>query len=214
MPYKSTSASKSISVYTVNLTCSANKRWVTLGGAVTFSGKLTYNGNPYTGRTVEIQELVPAGWVRRATGGTDSTGKYSATIKFTNYDYGCRDVSFRAYFEGVASGTVKVAVAFPTRISVSAPSRVKPGVPFTVSGKLEYESSSGVWSGLANRTVSIRIGSTTKTATTGSNGSYSASFTLSSSGSYTITASYAGENIPTIVSTRVPLAAPTMAVAI
>jgi hypothetical protein len=111
---------------------------------------------------------------------------------------GCKHYLFLAVHpaSGTSSAMQDRPVAFRTRISISAPDKVGAGSPFTVSGKLEYESSSGTYSPLAGRTVSIYY-DTTKLAdvTTASDGSYSATVSIGATGTFTLKAAYAGEGL-------------------
>jgi hypothetical protein len=86
-------------------------------------------------------------------------------------------------------------------MSISAPDSVIVNQYFTISGMLEYESDSGVWSGLGGKTVSLFYnGTKIADVTTGSDGSYSKSTAISSPGTYTLKASYGGEGFALAVS--------------
>ena len=91
---------------------------------------------------------------------------------------------------------VRVAVAYPTRISISAPGKVLVNETFTISGKLEYQSEDGVWRPLAGRTVSLYCdGTKIGDVATGSDGSYLRTASIPSPGTYTLKAVYAGEGL-------------------
>jgi hypothetical protein len=97
---------------------------------------------------------------------------------------------------GVESSKVSGKVAYPTSITISAPSSVLINEEFTISGVLKYQKTSTEWAGLAGKTVSIYRDATKITdVTTGSDGSYSCKTSISSPGSYTLKASYAGEGL-------------------
>jgi hypothetical protein len=113
----------------------------------------------------------------------------------------CSSISFYAQEKstGTKSATVSGSVAYPTRISISAPDTVAPGQSFTVSGKLEYQSSSAAWSGLAGRTVSIYYdGTKAADVTTASDGTYSKAVSIPTPGTYTLKAQFAGEGLAAI----------------
>jgi len=197
MPYASTQATRSIAVEKVELTLTADKRWVKVGEKVTFSGRLTKDGKGYAYQPIYIlYKWVDGNWyyLNPDPIPTDANGYYSYEASF-GYDFGCLDIPFKAEWEyKVYSDEVKVAIAFPTRISIKAPSSVRPGEAFTVSGKLEYEESKDTWKPLAGKTIKIYYnGTLAATVTTGSDGSYSASVTIETPGSYTLKAVFEGE---------------------
>ena len=73
--------------------------------------------------------------------------------------------------------------------------KVASGVPFTLSGKLEYEKAAGSWVGLANAPVKIYVGATlVSTLTTDAAGNFSTTLTLTES--QTVKAVFEGMYIP------------------
>jgi len=110
----------------------------------------------------------------------------------------CTTITLAASHEptGTTSNEITGAVAHPTRLSISAPSTVKVGEPFNITGKLEYRDRDGVWKGLAGRTVTLYYnGTKIGDVTTGSDGSYSKSARITTPGTYTLKAVYAGEGL-------------------
>jgi hypothetical protein len=133
-----------------------------------------------------------------ATTGSDGYAKTSFTIPFqiNTSVIPCGTVRFRAYDleANILTDPIDGKVAYPTRISISAPDTVPTGQSFTVSGKLEFQDVDGAWKGLANRTVTIYYnGTSLGSTTTGPDGSYSKSVSISTGGTYTLKAVYAGE---------------------
>jgi phage tail tape-measure protein len=163
------------------------------GESLFFTGTVTLNGVPHA---AEIE--IDRGGVAIATGTADSTGKFKIAWTIP-YGLGCTTQSFTA--KHPPSGTVSAAqtmkIAYNTRISISAPATVGKGQSFSVTGKLEYESTgAGVWTGLSGKTVSVVYDSTTfGSATTGSDGSFSINGSIGTAGSFTLKATYAGEGL-------------------
>jgi len=206
MPYSSASATKSITVksVTVSLSVSPSAPWKA-GQTIRLSGLVTINGSAGEGRTVEIYLYSQLGFARlgSVTTGIDGSYSFTWTIPWTvtitpagTVTVPCKSWSFYAkdVGSGVQSPYVSGSVAYPTRITISAPDTAVPAQPVTVSGVLQYESSSGTWSGLGGRTVTLYIDSTKiADVTTGSDGSYSYTFSAPGPGTYTLKAVYAGE---------------------
>ncbi|MHA1506383.1 MAG: hypothetical protein ACTSR0_04240 [Candidatus Asgardarchaeia archaeon] len=202
MPYESTIGSVQVEAYTLSVKLTSDKRMVKAGEMFTLEAQMFVDDTPVTGtRRFEFWRLDPnvGTWERVATITSDRDGvaRYSYT---PSYDEACRDFSYKAIDETyrIESDVTKVAVAYPTRISISAPQIFPVGKPTTVSGKLEYESSPGVWNPLANQTVYISYnGTDVGTTTTDENGNYSMDVTIPSPGTYTIKAQYPGSGLPT-----------------
>lgn len=200
MPYNPVQASRSVNVMsiTVSLEVTPGPPW-TAGQTITLRARVLSGGSPVPGRTVYFW-LWP--WEGKVIGtGTTGSDGY-ATLNYTipwveiGVTLPCSTISFGAQdaTSWVKSNEVWGKCAYPTRISISAPDSVVAGQPFTVSGKLEYQSSSTSWSPLANRTVSIFYDSNKLAdVTTDSGGNYSASVRINTPGTYTLSAVYAGE---------------------
>ena len=208
MPYSSAQASRSVEVlaYSVSLTVSPSGPWKP-GQRVTLYVKVVPSE---PGIPVDLMFVIP-GKVSTtfAREYTDDLGRvtYAWTIPWTisGVTVPCNRVYFRAgeAITGAVSNDVYGDVAYNTRISISAPDTVGAGADFTVSGKLEYESASGVWSPLADRTVDIYYdGTRLASVSTGSDGSYRAVVSIPSAGTYTLKAVYAGEGFTMAVATR------------
>jgi len=204
LPYNAISATKGIAVLGVtlqNFTVSPGAPW-TAGQTVTLRVQSVQDSTPRVGKKIQftIMDMDTAEWavLVEATTGSDGYAQASATIPWTvgASVIPCGNIYLRAkdMEAGVYSPAKPGAVAYPTRISISAPSQVTPGQTFTISGKLEYQSSPTAWAGLAGRTVSLYYnGNKIADVTTGSDGSYSATASIPTSGTYTLKASYAGE---------------------
>jgi hypothetical protein len=160
------------------------------------------DSTPRVGKTIQfiITDQDTGEWavLTQATTGSDGYAEAQAAIPWTvgSSVIPCGNIYLRAkdVEAGVFSPAKPGAVAYPTRISISAPDQVAPGQAFTVSGKLEYQSSPTAWAGLAGRTVSLYYnGNKIADVTTASDGSYSKSTSIPTTGTYTLKASYAGE---------------------
>jgi len=224
LPYNKAEGTKSITVQAVAISVSVSPEapW-TAGQTVTITATLTKNGSPWPGETISFAFYSPTpapmlhAVIGDATTGADGKASITWTIPWT-IDTNAVPCRTQCYFRAshIASNTRADygpgAVAYPTRISISAPDTVAPGQTFTISGKLEYESASGVWSPLAGKTVSLYYNTTKITdVTTASDGSYSASASIPSSGTYTLKASYAGEGFalaPALALAGIKLAVP------
>jgi hypothetical protein len=199
MPYNSAQATKGITVQAVSVTFNIDRTRTTWAEGATFSGKVTSNGAGVQA-TLYIQRKSPTTgeWFDQfGPISTDSAGNYSYTTSF-GYGWACMRNTFRArvsYPAAAVSTEKNLDIAFPTRLSISAPDKIAPGTPFTISGKLEYESGIDVWSPLAGKTISLYYnGTKIADVTTGSDGSYSKTgAVIPTSGTYTLKASYAGE---------------------
>jgi len=229
LPYNPASTGRSITVtaIVVILDVSPSPPW-TAGQTITLTAWVFSDERPVRGAGVSFYIRSPVDKLI-GSGGTDIAGKcqISWTIpwKLDGTTIPCRSITLEAVSMG-ESDSRSGLVAYPTRLSISAPASVAVGEPFTISGKLEYESDMGVWAGLAGRTVSLYY-DTTKIAdvTTGSDGSYSKPDTIMPSpGTYTLKAEFAGEGLglaPAVAGARLavpeavkPLIAPLAAMAV
>jgi len=199
MPYNPAQASASVAVQRVELKLevSPSPPW-TGGEYITLRATLTSDGVPVPGRTIEFW-IVSPDRILVGENDTNSSGVASLTTHVP-VDYMCASMSLAArdIVTAMESNVVSGAVAYPTRMSISAlPSTVPVGVPFTIRGKLEFMDKDLAWKGLAGRTVSLYYNTTkVRDVTTGSDGSFSASATIPAPGKYTLKAVYAGEGLP------------------
>jgi len=206
MPYASASGSKSVSVYAVSVSISADRSAAKVGDTVTFTVTVTQDSAARAGDYVYVQIYIPEknAWVTIGTGTTGSDGKatvrwtvpWSVTVDSYEAKLPCSRFSFRAYDYtlGMASGnTVSIDIVHPTRLTVSTDKDAYlPGQTVTVTVKLEYNYKD-TWYPLGGASVTISAFGTTRTVTTGGDGTASTTFTApSQSGTYTITATYAG----------------------
>jgi hypothetical protein len=214
MPYNLAEVTKGITVAAVSLTLSVDNNKPLAGQTINFSGKLTQDGVGWAGQTVAIQMLTPfrEGWRTVASVTTGADGSFSAswTVPWSisgTYPDGttgsvnvpCSRWEFSAYHSATltASPSIYVWAVYNTRINISAPESVAVNQVFGINGVLQYESASGVWSGLGGRVVSVYYnGTKLGDATTASDGKYSLTAKIATSGVYTLKASYAGEGLP------------------
>jgi len=209
MPYSAAYDEKTITVQALELSLEADRRVALPGQQVTFTARLLVGGAGYRGATVAI--------VDRATGRaigypvTDANG-YATFVWTVPWELDgarlpCTDREFYAYaleFE-VYSGSVMVAIGYPTRIYslTVSPSTVTPGGTIEVSGYLQYEYPEGTWNPLAGRSVDLSIigpaGVVAGTrVTTNPDGSFYTTFTAPSEpGTYRVRARFDGEGLPT-----------------
>jgi len=202
LPYISSQNSKSISVLAVsikNFSVTPSGPWYA-GQVVTLKAQFLQDSNPRAGITVKFCFNVESAYdFKTATTGSDGYATLSYTIPHsigTTTCY-CKTGNFYVYDDvGNMAGPISGKVAARTRISISAPDSVKTGQTFTISGKLEYESSPGTWSPLSGKTVSLYYNSTKiGDVTTDAGGNYSKSTSISTSGTYSLKASYGGEGL-------------------
>jgi hypothetical protein len=208
LPYNAASASKTVAVTGIslkNMTVTPGPPW-TAGQTVTLKVTVYEDTTPKAGYYVYFYIHTHYDDVVKSYGpfASDSTGtvSWSWTIPWTQdgYPVPCSYIRFYAYDPASMASSNQVIgdCAYPTRLSISAPDKVTVGMPFTVSGKLEYQSSSTAWTGLGGRTVSIYYdGNKLADAKTGTDGSYSVSVSIPKTGTYTLKASYAGEGFGT-----------------
>jgi uncharacterized protein YfaS (alpha-2-macroglobulin family) len=196
-------------VLAYKLTLSVDKGLAKPREAVTFTAKLTADTSPVAGATVEFYIMNPYGTpdvrIGSATTGSDGSASYAWTVPFYvdfrqgRAQLGCNTWVFYAYYPGavIYSDTVSVKVANPTRLALATDKdSYRAGETVVVTVKLEYEYPADTWNPLAGKTVTITAFGTSKSVTTGSDGSASTSFTAPSTpGTYTITASFAGEGL-------------------
>jgi hypothetical protein len=206
LPYKAVvnSTTITVSAVKVTLTITPIPPW-TAGQSITLKATVTKNGAPYAGASVLFQWMnADTGWGDIGTATTDSSGVATRTwtVPWTwtgltgTSTVPCKTNTARAIerASGVY-GTSSGRVAYPTRLSITAPSTVAPGQSFTISGKLEYQDTPTTWKGIgANRKITLSY-NTTKIADvyTASDGSYSYSTSIPTSGTYGLNAEYAGE---------------------
>jgi len=212
LPYPANSASRSVTVEKVAISLRVDKRWVEAGQPVKFFGVISKDGLPWVGARIWIRAWYDpnrAATVVQTTSGVNGgfSVEHRPPWEYATYRVPCRDIRFDAYQPDtlVVSNGVMVAVAYPTRISISAPSKVPAGYPLDVSGKLEYESAEGIWSGLAGKTVKVYYnGTLLGSATTGGDGSYRVRAPIPDAGTYTLKAVFEGEGIPTAAAFMLP----------
>ena len=200
MPYNPVERTATITVLAVTLEFSVSPALPWRGGqTVTLKGRLLTNTTPWVGQTVDFyrrtaEEPLPTR-IGSAVTGSDGVATLTWTVP---HGLACTLQRFWARHEptDTISTPVTGGIAFPTRVSIAAPASVAPGQSFTISGKLEYESSAGVWSPLAGRTVYLFYdGTMIAQVITAADGTYSATVSIPASGTYTLKASFAGEGL-------------------
>lgn len=211
MPYWSTQKSMSVTVYraTVSLTVSPSPPW-RAGQSVTFKARVLSDGTPLEGVPVVFQILDPYGNPADFEGVkyTDSDGYATLTrtipwtfmIRSVNYTLPCSTWNFMASAvidsAVVRSNKVSAAIAYPTGITISAPSKIPVGAEFEVKGKLTYEAAPNEWRGLGGKKVTIYANDTKiGEAETDGEGNYSVKVKISTPGTYTLKAVYPGEGL-------------------
>jgi hypothetical protein len=205
MPYSSASASKNVTVLAYKLSLSVDKTLAKPRETVTFTATLMMDGSPVSGATIEFYIVAPEPpdyKIGSATTGADGKATLSWTVPYYvdfavgRRQLGCQTWGFYAYYPAgvVYSNDVDVKIANPTRLTISTDkNQYKTGDVVTVTVKLEYEFPADRWNPLANQAVTISAFGSTKSVTTGSDGTASTTFVApSASGTYTITASYGG----------------------
>ena len=212
MPYNSAYSTQSVTVLAVSVSLSVTPSppWIA-GQTITLKATAKSDGAALAGKTVQFRilnvriEQLEGLIIGTAT--TDSSGvaTLSYTIPWSISGYAIPCISNAFYAVETSTNTysnyVDGKVAYSTRISISAPATVAPGQSFTVSGKLEYQTYSTTWSGLAVRTVSIYYdGTKAADVTTASDGTYSKAISISTPKTYTLKAQFAGEGLAAAVS--------------
>lgn len=205
MSYAPASALKVVTVAVIDLTFGIDVSWAVPGDTVHFMGRLTADGVGYAGESITIRLWSDylMQWGDMVSGITDVDGYYdiSYTVPWVTGEIG-KGWTFQAihYASYKMSDSSTLTVAYPTRISISSASLVKPGQSFTVSGLLEYESYPGTWEPLGGQTVEVFYnGTLAGSAITSAGGYYDASCIIPTSGSYTLTSSYGGAGLPVIL---------------
>lgn len=201
--YEPASGTRTLQVAVVTATITADRRWGIPGDVVVFSGTITQNGTPVVGADVAL--FIRGVFDIVASTVTGADGSYSFTFTLP-WNIGATWLAGADQEFGITSPVIEpgtepttwVAIAYPTRISnFLAPDTVAPGVSFTVTGVLQYESSVDVWAALDGRTVNIYYNTTLLgSVTTAPDGSFSLTTTIPTAGAYTLTAEFLGENIP------------------
>jgi hypothetical protein len=210
MPYNSAQATKSIMIQaiTVTLEVSPAAPW-TAEQIVTLKATVKKDGTAWSGAPLEFRfypnPSSPSTYAVIGTKTTDSNGAASMTyqipweiiIDTTIWTIPCKVDGFgaREVSTGTDSSMVTGQVAYPTRLSISAPDTVLPNQPFAITGKLEYRRLPNVWDPMAYKTVSLYYnGTKIANVTTGIDGSYNKpDANIPTSGTYTLKALFAGE---------------------
>jgi len=178
---------------------------------VTFKGRVTSDGLGVGGVSVQIWHA--AAEVNIVSGTTDVNGYFSIpwTVPWVvgtlpQVTLPCATHNFYAWTPNAPTSNIQsLPIAYSTRIrngagqvgKIDAPTSVLPGAPFGCSGYLEYETASGVWSGLATRPITVQYDTSSfGSGSTASNGLFQISGSIPTSGTKTLTARFAGENLP------------------
>jgi hypothetical protein len=214
MPYGTALATRSITVSApvrsfVDVKVSPSPPW-RAGQTLRIEGRLLEDTTPLVGVEVwaAVQFDTSVLYLTYYYSGPDGKVILDFTVP---YQVACRSAGFFLEDDiGTQSDRVWGKVAYPTRLSISAPDTVKMNEKFKVTGKLEYERSPGDWVGLGpGRKVEVYY-NTSKLgeATTASDGSYSVEVSIPATGTYTLKAYYAGEGFgytPTLARLARPL---------
>jgi uncharacterized protein YfaS (alpha-2-macroglobulin family) len=202
VPYTSATEYRSITVQALSVTLTVDKSWVPVGGVLYFRATVRSDGNPVPNKEVRFY-IATDGllWIGTATTGSDGVASLTWTVPWYvgTLKLPCTRQSFVAYAvpESVASNSVTVAIAYPTRLTVTTDkSTYTPGETIQVTVKLEYNDE-GTWKPLVGKSVTVSLDTLqSKTVTTGSDGTASTTLTAPTTpGSYTVRASYGGEGL-------------------
>jgi len=189
----------------VELTISVNRRWTRTGETAVFTGKLTKDGLPWSGQTVEVRVTPPVPWVRVGSDVTDAEGNWRVDWAPPHYvdaqKLPCGDFDFYALHPDTKTfgGPVKMAVAYRTRVrDFTAPDSVDTCQNFTASGFLEYEVEPLTWEPLTGETIILLYDETEiARVTTGADGSFSYDAChIDVAGTYTLKARFLGKDLP------------------
>ena len=227
MPKAVAVASKTVEVADIDLTFDIvdengrSIKWRAAKRKAWFVGKLTKDGDPWSGEKIEIWfKYVEDNttWVNMiAEGTTDENGNYKiewtvpwklTVWKYPDYSESktiflpCGHYGLWAYHRksGVYTAGKDFYVAYPTRISISAPDVVDVDQKFKVTGKLEYqtlEDNEEKWKPLADKYVYVNYDDKQfGTGKTDSEGKYEVEGSISTPGTYKLTAIFPGEGLP------------------
>jgi len=212
MAWLPSEATRTITVVTAvtSVTISSDKAVYKVGDVASFSGYVRDSeGRGIADKLViiTIDSPYPGYEIGRTRTDTEGYWEVSWTIPWDVYWEGAyRKVpgtkyTMKAESEGV-SGTVTITIAWETRISISAPSSVKEGESFMISGILEYEDLNmetlvPEWYPLGYQTVSIYYNDTLigTARTDPETGAYSISASIPTIGSYTLKAVFEGSGV-------------------
>jgi hypothetical protein len=203
MSYAATGTDFTVVAVSYSITMDPLPHFTYAGYPQKFTGKLLAGTTGVGGETVKVQYCLPESPSTCYDVGSSTTasdGSWSITWNVP-FEMAGKKYWFRAVHvaTGATSDFQAMTIAYFTRISVSAPSTVAVNVPFTVTGKLEYQASATTWLPLAGRTIVIldvlNALQTIASGTTLSDGSFAISITLKSPGTYKLRAYYAGEGL-------------------
>lgn len=198
-------ATRSITVQTVEFTLEISPAPPYLAGqTITLKATVTVDGVPWADARVVFGVQVPGleGAIPIGDVATDVNGV--ATLTWTipwelnGVTVPCKTATWGALLVETmqTSNTVSGAVAYPTRLTISAPGTVPTGGTFEIYGFLSYESSPDVWSPIAGATVILYYNTTLiGSVTTDTDGRYSIHASIPAAGTYTLKAVYAGEGL-------------------
>jgi hypothetical protein len=212
MPYTSASATRPITVQSVVVSLTVDNTKPKAGDTITFTGKVTSDTTPLPNRSVNLYLIHPTGspyWII-ASGTTDSNGNFTAswTVPYkvtkdtTTYYVPCTTWTFKLCdtWSGACSPDLRIPIAYPTALGITTDKDAyAPGQTINASAKLTYATDTGTFP-LPNASIVFKLINTstgavvdTKTATTGSDGVATASFTApSTAGSYQVRAEFGG----------------------
>lgn len=197
---KGSSASKEIVVeQPYELSLKVSNQLPVAGETIKWQGTIT--PSPGLGAKIGLYAYIPDRWVLVATAtvgmegptGGIFSGSWTVPHRIEGVKISGSRTMLIARYGDYESNGVGLVVYMPSRISITAPSNVKVGEVFTVSGKLEYEYDSGDWRGLANKVVEIYVDeSKVGEVTTGSDGSYSIDMKINEPGVHVLKVVFGG----------------------
>lgn len=207
MPYEPNTAYKQVSVVGYRVEFSVDKSYAKPNDTIKFTIKVTADGAPAANKKVQVMIVLGAftGTLLEGTTGSDGvwtrtwTVPYRATCPEGTIKLPCNKCSLYGRLGEspyTSSPSATVYFMFPTRLALTTDKDAyAPGETIAASAKLEFQDEAG-WLPLANQTIVFSLNGQYKSATTGSNGVASVTFTApATSGTYTITASFAGAGL-------------------
>lgn len=131
---------------------------------------------------------------------TDKNGKYEVTYKIP-WGYSGSWYDAYATCEGITSAVRSIAIAWNTRISISAPLSVREGQRFDVTGSLEHETGPATWSPLSKEVTVYYDGKDGEIGSviTDADGGYLITGVIYEKGNYILRSVFASEELGVFV---------------
>jgi len=199
--YAPTFAERPITVVAVTITLEIDRRWACPDDTVVFSGRLLYDGIPQPNKRIifALRRVGHVTWIPFVETYPDADGYFRFDWKvlwaYGAYElvgYDCEFVAIDAD-TGTLSDIRRLAIAYRTRMAITAPPEVGICESFSVEAWLEHESEPDVWTPLAGQTVRASYnGVLIDERTTDLAGHVVFPAHIATSGVYTLLVEYAG----------------------